>query len=243
MTISRLILAAGLSLLGATAVRAQTPTETETLMDEIKLDERYICAEASDDNRDIAYGNALAELTAYANEIRESNNTEALKSGSLIAIAEELHYCRGTRHTVLLYVPLEKALSITARSHAETVQQMTPQQPAAAEPTPAPVSQQPAAAAKILPDDVTRQLSGQDTWIEIKGMLTEMKQTGRITETGAVKPGDSIPDDAHAILIDGMGGIISILSPRQDGARTDSRTGRTDSESNHTECKFIVWYR
>lgn len=113
----------------------------------------------------------------------------------------------------------------------------------------APISQErPKAAAvpsntsSFSPGEVEGFLLTQDNFTEIKSFLSEMKRSGKITETGAADSLSDLPHDASLILIDELGGILAYLSPANEQGRINYKTHKSDSENNYNS-KFIVWYR
>lgn len=248
-----------LTCISALWSNAQTPEEIESKMDEIKLDAGYVYGEDFNDGKDIAFQNALTELTAYANELRAEKGKEILNSSDLLTVVKELKYQRGNRHIVLVYLPLSQMLGITSKSHSDVVAQSAPPKPSQSEvpsqqkieqeqkftfvPNRQPETTNPAIIQTQLPDDIMQTLCSQDNWMEIKGFLTTYKGEGRISLVGNVLSYAEVPDDAYAILMDDLGGILSILSPKNSENRINYRTNQTDSETNHSNCKFIVWYK
>lgn len=238
---------------------AQTPEDIESKMDEIKLDESYVYGEDFDDDKDIAFQNALTELTTYANELRAGKGKDILNSSDLLTVVKELKYQKGSRHTVLVYLPLSQMLGMTSKSHSDVVAQnepshssqtnITPQQKVEQEqkftfvPNKQPEATQPVPIQTQLPDDIMQTLCSQDNWLEIKGFLTNYKREGKISSIGNVLSYAEVPDDAYAILMDEMGGILSIMSPKNSPNRINYKTNQTDNENNYTNCKFIVWYK
>lgn len=243
------------------ALCAMTPGETEEMMNVIKLDETMIYGEEFDDSKDIAYGKAMAELMVYANELRDAKGIDMLQISDLQPLVKELYYSSGGRHTVLVYIPLERMYAIRHASHrdvvangddghsahadiaaqrAESPPPVNPVPGSPARPTELPT---PRPAVQPAADDIIAALCGQDNWTEIKGLLTAYKNMEQIRETGYCTSAAEVPADAVAILIDDMYGILSILSPSSSPQRINYRTGRPDSESNYSNCKVIVWYR
>ena len=90
--------------------------------------------------------------------------------------------------------------------------------------------------------EVEDYLITQENFSEIKSYLSEMKRLGKIKETGALESVSSMPEDASLIVIDELGGLLSILSPVTDGVRLNYKTKKSDSEKNYNS-KYIVWYR
>lgn len=232
---------------------AQIADEIESKMNEIKLDENYIFGEDFNDNADIAFQNALTELTTYANELRAEKGKSILNSSDLLTVVKELKYKKGNRHTVLVYFPLSQMLGMTGKSHPNVIIQDTLTQPIDSLRQGIEHEQKNVVAKRQseviqfsptqLPDDIMQTLCSQDNWVEIKGFLTTYKQDGRISSVGNVLSYEEVPDDAYAILMDDMGGILSILSPKNSKSQINYRTNQADSETNYSNCKFIVWYK
>lgn len=236
---------------------AQSPEEIEAKMDEIKLNEKYIYGEDYNNNKDIAYDNALWELLSSANEIRAEKGLEMLKAPDLQPVIEELRYSKDQRFTVFVYIPLSLMLNMNSKSHLDVVPHndhirkndssssaQVQDKPEVKNPTPAsdhtPVQ---SPETTPLPNDILMTLSVQDNWIEIRGFLSQYKRDGKIKETGNTQNFEEVPNDAYSILIDEMGGILSILSPKNSPHRINYKTNKQDNETNHPNCKFIVWYK
>lgn len=255
---------------------AQSPEEIERQMDEIKMNESYIYGEDYSDDKDMAYQNALVELLSSINELRGEKGKEYLTVGDIQTIVKELRYTKGTRNVAFLYLPLDRAMTLSAkqkidvagagtaprRSDSAVAQASGRQQAQTAKPAPKPspapaqtqsdnASSKPAAAPtqsaskSFAPADksVLETLCGQDNWVEIKGFLSSFKKEGKIRETGRCLSPSEVPDDAYSILMDDMGGILAIMSPKNSPDRMNHKTNQTDNENNHANCKFIVWYK
>ncbi len=269
-----------LALLSTFPCFAQSPEEIERQMDEIKMDESYIYGEDYSDDKDMAYQNALVELLSSINELRGEKGKEYLTVGDIQTIVKELRYTKGTRNVAFLYLPLDRAMTLSAKQKIDVAgagtssrrsgnaaaqtsgrQQAEPAKPAPnpastvkPKPTPAQAdnaSSKPAAtstlsgAKSFAPADksVLETLCGQDNWVEIKGFLSSFKKEGKIRETGRCLSPSEVPDDAYSILMDEMGGILAIMSPKNLPNRLNHKTNQTDNENNHANCKFIVWYK
>ena len=94
-----------------------------------------------------------------------------------------------------------------------------------------------------LPGDVTKTISRQDNWTEIKNLIAAYKQNGKIKDNGFTQSWEEVPEDAYSIFIDDMYGIMSVMSPKNSGADFNYKTNRKDSNSNYTNYYVIVWYR
>lgn len=236
---------------------AQTIEKIEAKMDKIKLDEKYIYGEDYSENKDIAYNNALIELLTTANEIRAERELEMLKSPDLQPVVRELRYNKGQRYIVFVYIPLSVMLEMNSKSHSDVVPsnvrpnksesglltqaQSKPESNNSISGPNQPPTQ--LSEMKPLSRDILMTIVGQDNWIEIRGFLSQYKKDGKIKETGNVQNFTEVPNDAYSILIDEMGGILSILSPKNGENRINCKTNKQDKETNYPNCKFIVWYK
>jgi len=243
---------------------ALTTAEIQAKMDEIKLNETFIYGEDFRDEENLAYQNALSELVNYANEIRVEKGLQMLSIGDLQTKVKDLKYTKDGRHTVLVYLPLQEMLSMVIKSHNDVVSQAN----VSSSTTPAtnPSSEkiykdsseekdgyvfvpnrQPSAhntdTDPHLRTEVLDALASQDNWLEIRGLLIQFKQDGKIKKTGNVNTQVDVPDDAYSIFLDELGGILAILSPKSSTDRFNYKTNLRYDGSNFTDCKFIVWYK
>lgn len=243
------------------AAGAQTDNfaAVEDSMNLIKLDAAYVYGEAYDTNRDLALEGALKDLAFYCNEIRNEAGKDSLGIFNLMANVKELVYCKADKYTAFVYIPVEKMLSLTAsRPNAGNTNGSTaatqpprrpepPRKPEKTEPPRTPEKPEPPVRNMQLAgttlDELSRTLSTQDNLVEVKSFLSEFKKDGRVTATGATTQAAEVPADAYSILFDGMGGVLSVLSPRSAGPQMNYRTNLEDNQSNHSNCKFIIWYR
>ncbi|MGM9799919.1 MAG: hypothetical protein ACI30M_04470 [Muribaculaceae bacterium] len=239
---------------------AENEEATKAKMNEIKLSEDYLYGEDFSDDKNIAFDNALSQLQRYANELRQEKGLNSLKVSDIQPQVSELHYLKGDRYTVLVYISAEKMFAIHGRTEAILNQNSAQPSPdpvqtpvTSAQPSPAINNSQPVAnnsttlqqsqSIAHTDDDMLDIISAQDTWIELKGFLTNFKKLGKIKETGTcINPSD-VPADAFSILIDELYGVLAVLSPKNSANRINHKTNQTDSESNYPNCKVIVWYK
>lgn len=235
---------------------AQSSDEIESQMDLIKLDDAMVYGEAYNDEKDIAFGNAMGELQITANELRAEKGLAPLSPSILKPVVKELHYTKAGRYVVLLYIPISRVMSLSGTSQSDMADQeqsqKTPQKADSPETKkedrlktdePTRISLQASSSSQNVSDEILDALCGQDNWVEIKGFLSSFKAQGKIRSTGAVTSSSDVPEDACSILIDDMGGILSILSPKNRATRINYRTNQPDNETNYSNCKFIVWYK
>lgn len=215
---------------------AQSSEEIESQMDLIKLNETMVYGEAYNDIKENAYVNAMGELMITTNELRSDKGLDPLTPSILQSVVKELQYSKGGRYAVLLYMPISQMMSLSNRSYSDLSGQG--QTPTAQQST-----LTSSAISQFVSDEILDALCGQDNWVEIKGFLNSFKAQGKIRSTGAVTTASEVPEDACSILIDDMGGILSILSPKKGVSRINYRTNQPDNETNYSNCKFIVWYK
>ncbi len=257
-----------LLLLSSSSVFAQSLKNIEAQMNEIKLNEMMVYGEDFNDDRNIAYQNALSELLIYANKLRTEKGKSMIKISDLQPIAKELTDSKGNRHNVLVYTPISQLLSITNKYNLEIIIQTVDNESlrnninTGRDLEIQPTSEQnnfnsnegsntnglstifhkefgDTPSSNVILDT----LCSQDNWNEIKGFITTFKSQGKIKETGFCTSHTEVPTDAYSILIDEMYGILSILSPKNTANRINYKTNLADSETNHPNCKVIVWYR
>lgn len=247
---------------------AQSIESIEGQMDEIKLSEKMIYGEDFNDDKNIAYQNALSELLTYANEFRMKKGKSMIKVSDLQPIAKELTYSKVNRHNVLVYIQILQLLSIKSKNNSDIITKTTdneslynnidPSQTSEVQTTTeqnnfnskdgsnsvklSTISPKESDAAPQS-NEIIDILCSQDNWSEIKGFITTFKSQGKIKETGFCTSHTEVPTDAYSILIDDMYGILSILSPKNTANRINYKTNLHDSETNYPNCKVIVWYR
>lgn len=233
---------------------AQSHERTENKINEIKMNASMIYGEDFNDNKDIAYDNALSDLLADANELRLEKGISILSKSDILTVVDELSYKNGSRNIVFVYMPLSKMLSLTHNSHEVIDDKFTLPQGNSGQ-----KSENKSNSNASKPDDdkatsnltdlestsneVLATLCGQDNWTEIKGFLSDFKQKGDIKETGFCTSHNEVPADAISILIDDKYGILSILSPKNRAKRINYKSNQPDTESNYPNCKVIVWYK
>ena len=211
---------------------------------EIKLSDEYIFGEGFNDEKEIAYGNALSDLLLYANELKIENGQTEITLSDLQTNVETLACFEGNRYEVIVYLPLKNLDSIQSKS---------------------PNKNNPVSSSNVLNNtkighsqkpinninfdyskyqgEIEDFLLTQENFSEIKDFLSAMKHSGKISETGAGEKNAKIPENANLIVIDNLGGILSILSPIVNNGRFNYKTRQPDNEQNYSDCKFIVWYK
>lgn len=212
-------------------------------MNRIKLDENMLYGQSYGTDSASVFENAFRELLSSANDLRISKGKEMIKASDIKSLVKELKYIEFRRYVILIYAPAKELIAIKGKT-AATIE--TPQPDIHFIPTHTsekPRKQLPAIVAPTQDQSVLMELiRHQESWIEIKGFMTEYKRKGKIM-TGVCENQGEVPEDAFSILIDEMGGILAILSPKKRNLRINHRTNLADAESNYPDCKYIVWYR
>lgn len=232
---------------------------------EIKLNEDFIFGEGVSDNKEIAYGDALNDLLAFANELKIENAQQEIAISELIPNVETLSYSDGNRFEVIVYIPFKIIIDRSPKKSSEVYKtdisaskenlvekssekeetpissrEDTPQESSLKE------GNEMAGGTPSLDTDssteIEKFLINQDNFSEIKNFLSDMKQAGKIKATGASESVETVPTDASMIIIDGMGGLLAFLSPEISGSRMNYKTLKEDSVGNY-KSKFIVWYK
>lgn len=205
---------------------------------DVKLNEEFIFGEGLNEDKEIAYGNALSDLLLYSNELKKDKNQQEVSLCDLQLNVETLDYFDGKRYEVIVYIPLNILYQIQSKSPKEDLS-LTDMK---SNPDKTPSINNSAFYYPEKGNDIEDFLLTQDNFTEIRDYLSVMKRSGRILETGAIDNTSSLPKNASLILIDDLGGILSILSPRNENGRLNYRTRLFDDVNNYSDCKFIVWY-
>lgn len=236
------------------ALCAQTKAEMEAKVNEIKLDDNYIFGEGFDDDKGIAYENALSDLAMTANQLREGKGKEPLGQSQLQVKAKEIAYSDEARTTVFLYIPYDDVLAMEVKSPAKVLpgKPSIPSKPSkpsvsstsSTSSTPStPATANSSSSAQSSLGELTELICQQDNWTEIKPILQQYKSGKKISQTGVAQSLSDVPAEAYAVRIDGMYGILTVLSPAKGGTRTDMKAETPFTDSNNDNCKVIVWYK
>ena len=230
---------------------ADEPTETDFIR--IKQNEYFVSGEGRSVDKNSSYASAMQNLLLVINEERVYGGLDELRVPDVQPHVIEMLRSGSDGYHTLLYVSYDLAMELsssqTDMASQGHVQPANPPAPPANPPTPPvpPTTQSqnytPANNYNEMPDEVMEALRIQNSWIELQGIMSEFKKQGKISTTGATRSFSEVPDDAYMILLDDIAEVIAILSPRQSTNRKDYRKNRPDNESNHLNCKTIVWYK
>lgn len=196
----------------------------------IKKDSKYINAEVTEDSREEAFAMALEELTDEANSLFKSN----MSPNELKSITKSLELRRGESMRVFVYVLKEdiRRLIVSKQNSSPVV----PSQPTPSQPTP-PL---PVAVSSAQVGKVTSVFSRMNTLTEIKSLLRQYKEEGKLSDFNWVSTLVVSPDASVVIFRDEK--IVAILLRENNGKRINYLTNKEDNISNYSGCRAI-WYK
>lgn len=225
----------------------------------IKLDENYLFAEGTDEDKNIAFDNALYELLLLVNEIRSGSQKPVLETSHLVSVVENKSYMRGEKTLAFVYISIEKALALMPKQSlgivvgagqqpADTVA-AAPQQNTTVQ-TPAPEAQQQSSPQQqklnfVAGKDITSataRLCEYEMATEAGLALKKYSAEGTVSQFGRARSMAEIPADAYLLLFDREQVIKAILSPDTGSGRTNMRTHQPDALANYHQVA-VIWYR
>lgn len=189
----------------------------------IKKDAAYINAEATDENRDEALAMAMNELMVETNEVLGIS----LSVKDVQGTAKVLEVQRGENMRIFVYA-LKEDLKVLAETPSSTEIVVT-------EPTP-----QPQIVSRPQAGTTTSVFSRMNTLTEIKSLLSQYRQEGKISEYNGVKS-LAVAPDACVIIFRGET-IAAILLQEVSGTRINYFTNKKDNIGNYHGCSAI-WYK
>lgn len=228
----------------------------------IKLDEKYLFAEGTDEDKNIAFDNALYELLLLVNEVRTGDQKPVLETSHLVSVVEHKSYLRGEKTLSFVYITSEKARSLMPKQSLGIVVGAD-QQPAAdsaavatkptVQPTAAATQQQPAQQPAQHPQkfnfvagkditSATARLCEYEMATEANMALKRYNAEGTVSQFGRARSMAEIPADAYLLLFDREQVIKAILGPDTGSGRTNMRTRQPDALSNYHQVA-VIWYR
>lgn len=207
----------------------------------IKQNESYMNAEATEDSRDDAFSIALDDLIM---EVGSRFNVE-LSQEKVKSVVKSLEVKRGESSRVFVYAlvsdieRLINGISTTqAASQNVSVQPVSTQQNSAQNVASAPVKSTLANATQLA--SVTSVFSQMNTMTEIKSLLREYQPEGKVSDYNWVKS-LSVDPDACIVVFRGEN-IVAILQQEHDGKRINFMTNSEDNLGNYSGCRAI-WYK
>ncbi|MCM1021936.1 MAG: hypothetical protein NC343_06720 [Muribaculum sp.] len=248
-----------------TAVLFCSPTlhaqnDVKDQINTIKLDENYLWAEGNDENKDIAFQNALYELVLMINEIRAADGKQPLESSHLSHLVETKSYPRGEKTNMFAYIAFDKAMAVEVRQNlgivvgqkqeSDSVATTTPAktEPVVAQQQEKPASQPqaqkftfvPAGSANIT--SVTARICEYEMVTEANLTLKKYAADGTVKQYNRARSLAEIPSDAHLVLFDREHVIKAVLGPDNGSGRMNMRTQQPDNLNNYHQVA-IIWYK
>lgn len=246
----------------------QSPADVRDRINSIKLDENYLYAEATHQDLNLAYENALAELLLAVNECRASCQKSPLEISDLTGRVEQLDYQRGEKSMVFVYMQTAKAKAVQRRESRNIAIERSETKPASPttrkdevevdapavstspperdSPRPEPpiaVPEPLSAELKALAEDEVAQLVLQIEMVtDIGGFMEDYKLQGEVSSYGRARSMEDIPDDAYLILYDHTRAIRTVLSPAIQGKRLNLRNKQEDTVTNYRG-HGVYWYK
>ena len=188
----------------------------------IKLDEKYLFAEATDAEPNKAFESALYELTIIINDVRSSKGKNTIEPRDIMGMAEQKSYPRGNKTHSFVYLPTEKALSVKPRANKDIAFATTHSNNGAV--------------------SVSARICEYEMATEANMALKKYKNEGSISQFARAHSIDEIPNDAHLLLFDRNRVIQAVLGPDNGSGRTNLRTKQPDNLNNYHQVA-IIWYK
>lgn len=246
----------------------QSSVSVRDQINAIKLDEQYLYAEVNHQDPNLAYESALSELLLAINECRGANGKGPLEISDLTGRVEQLTYKRGGKNVVFVFLPIDKALTVSrGKSRNIVIGQTAPnastenkieaeeQRPTVTKEPPVeqeepkvveqpPVDTKPLDADLVVlsTDEVARVILRIEMVTDIGGFMEGFKTKGKVASYGVARSMEEIYDDAYLILYDRTFAIRTVLSPIHHGKRLNLRTNEEDAVSNYRGCG-VFWYK
>ncbi len=224
-----------------------SPTEVKEKIKEIKLDERFLFGEGFSEDSEMSDREALKELSIMVNTLRQENKCNGgIELDELKKIASRVECVDEGIYEVCYYIPIETALGKTVEtpviSSVSKPEEPEKTPPVVSNPVPDNVN------VYVVPsedlDDMIEAILAQDTWYEIRTILSHHKGLGRLKDSGRDTSLTNVPSDANILLFDDQGGMTGFLSPKNEhGQRTNYKTRALESDSQINDYKFLFWYK
>ncbi|WP_302589998.1 hypothetical protein [uncultured Muribaculum sp.] len=241
-------------IIGITTLNAMADVREE--INAIKLDEKYLFAEATDAEPNKAFESALYELTLIINDVRSSKGKNTIEPRDIMGMAEQKSYPRGNKTLSFVYLPTEKALNVKPRANKDIAIAQT-HKPDSATNTAVvgmPDSVVPETVQQVAPHtfatthsnngaaSVSARICEYEMATEANMALKKYKNEGSISQFARAHSIDEIPKDAHLLLFDRNRVIQAVLGPDNGSGRTNLRTKQPDNLNNYHQVA-IIWYK
>lgn len=250
MNVKRYMMLAGAALMASIAMAQNTSKEIY----DIKRNESYIYAEATDRDAEKAFGMArdllISFMVEYAQGERELSDDDHELIKKNVDRLQRMQMARGEQMRVFVYIAKTDVLSTAASSpqpKAEPKPEVKAEPKPSAKPeakvTPAqskPLSQPlPQAVAGSWQEKVINDLLACETLSQGKAMLNRLKAEYRVKRTGYMSTCTD-PAVCYLLVGDAEGKLKTVLSPG-DGQRTNLRTKVADTLDNY-DANTAIWF-
>lgn len=243
VNVGRVLLLAALLLANGVAAVAQSAHER---MNDIKLSGMYYTAESTAHNHDQAF------MAAF-NTLLSAINMEQMELGHSPIVARQLeNHVKsldiGRGQDVMVFVYVEKArLSLMQDSEVSSGSAPTASaQPSPSVSNPSTASTQPSAAQSpstaasgALPDVVARLLNAE-SFTSAHWILDNACNAGEIAAYGTPRT-MSHTDGCYILVVDADRRVVTVLSPKTGGRRTNLRNGSVADMAGYKGCSAICF--
>ncbi len=246
-------------------IRANAQIDSvKSKINDIKLDESYVYGEGTDDDKNIAYDNALQEITEIINEQRLMSGKCPIAQNDIVGRLSQYGYNRGEAQYIFLYVWLSEAMAIQPRESAE----LSVNIPVRDE-SPIPIDAEEKPIVLTAHSDEKNAISNKDylapfvatqtainspsqdflsylmEFTQITDLIKSLERfrdEGKISAVNTPKSLMEIPSDAFVVVYDREYTVKAIMSPSKDGQRTNYKTNLPDAIQNYHGCG-VLWYK
>lgn len=216
--------------------QGQDTNATKAEMNRIKSDDKYIYGEGTAVDLEKATAQATSDLKNYMVEECASKNKTPLSDEQLSKCVKTLSLSETGRVSVLVYI-LDSDLN-NGGAVATTKPMFVPEP----KPTPTPIKENPTVLIAASPASDAKSLSPRiarlNTWLEIKGIVTEAKRAGNISATGVCGSLEEVPAEAWTAVFDKDASLVRMYSPAVNGSRSQYRSDKSSETP-----KFFFWYK
>jgi len=251
MNVRKLMMSVVVALMSSVAVAQNTSKE----INDIKRNESYIYAEATDADAEKAFEMARDLLISFMGEYAQQQHELSDEERELIAKnadrLQRMQMPRGQQTRVFVYIAKTDVLSTTAPAPQPKAE---PKPAVKAEPKPAPKPEvktvlaepkprtqpQPQTVAGSWQEKVIQDLLNCETLAQGKAMLNRLKAEYRVKRTGYMSACTN-PAACYLLVGDAQGNLRTVLSPG-DGERTNLRTKAADTLDNY-DANTAIWFQ
>lgn len=236
MNVRKLMMSVVVALMSSVAVAQNTSKE----INDIKRNESYIYAEATDADAEKAFEMARDLLISFMGEYAQQQHELSDEERELIAKnadrLQRMQMPRGQQTRVFVYIAKTDVLSTTAPAPQPKAE---PKPAVKAEPKPRAQAQAQTVAGSWQ-EQVVQDLLNCETLAQGKAMLNRLKAEYRVKRTGYMSACTN-PAACYLLVGDAQGNLRTVLSPG-DGERTNLRTKAADTLDNY-DANTAIWFQ